>query len=111
MPRLEQYPHYLFLMIPGSSHQDENGNWVRTETETVYLGRCREETDGKGSEVQIAGGAFRRYTSLIQLPKGTKHIDDGSNVIVSNDQSGSDVRIEGTSLKCDVGQLHTRLWL
>lgn len=72
--------------------------------------RCREDTDGRGSEIQVAGGTFHKYTSLIQMPKGIK-IEEGTSVFVSNDESGVDVRIKGRVLKFDNGQLHSRLWL
>lgn len=106
-----QYPHHLFIEIPPRSEQNEHGDWVDGSYKRFYIGRCREETDGRGSEVQVAGGVFRRFSSLIQLPRGTGHIADGTRIIVSNDKEGNDIRIEGYTLKCDVGQLHTRLWV
>lgn len=106
-----QYPHHLFIETPPMSEQGEHGDWVDGTYKRLYIGRCREETDGKGSEVQVAGGVFRKFTSLIQLPRGTFHITDGTKVIVSDDINGEYVRIEGYTLKCDVGQLHTRIWV
>lgn len=111
MALVKQYPHHLFVETPAMSEQDEQGDWVGLPSTREYIGRCREETEGKGSEVQVAGGVFRQFSSLIQLPRGTGHIADGTRIIVSNDKEGNDIRIEGYTLKCDVGQLHTRLWV
>lgn len=107
-----QYPHYLFAVTAGTeSVQDENGNWSEAESTNVFLSMCREETDGRGSEVQVAGGTFRRFTSLIQLPKGAPIVNDGTTVFVANDADGADKRIVGVALKFAADQLHSRLWV
>ena len=111
MKRIEQYPHYLFVTESGEARQDEGGNWTTTPNALRLHGRCREETDGRGQEVETAGGTFRRFTSLIQLPRGTQRVADGVHVIVTNDAAGTEVRIRGEVLKFDAGQLHARLWL
>ena len=72
---------------------------------------CREETDGRGQEVQTADGTYRKYSSIIQIPKGDLTIDDGTSVFVSDHEDGSGARIKGVALKFDKGQLHSRLWV
>ena len=111
MARVVQYPHYLFALETTDDHRDEDGNWIPGTTEMVFIGKCREETNGKGSQIQLAGGTFHVYSSLIQLPKGTRKIAEGTKIAVTDDQNGEDVRIEGDVLKFDPGQLHSRLWL
>lgn len=111
MIRVKQYPHYLFVTESGESQQDESGNWVVTPNTLRLHGRCREETDGRGQEVETAGGVFRRFTSLIQLPRSTQRVADGTHVVITNDAAGADVRIRGEVLKFDAGQLHARLWI
>lgn len=111
MARIEQYPHYLFAVETSESHQDEDGNWIPGSTTIVYKGKCREETNGKGSQIQLAGGNFHIFSSLIQLPKGTGKINEGSEVIITDDANGEDIRIKGKVLKFDKGQLHSRLWV
>ncbi len=107
-----QYPHFLFVIeAMSASVQDENGNWVGSGTAPRYIGRCREETAGAGSEFQVAGGTFLKASALIQLPEGTERVPDGSTVIIADDAGGNDVRIRGTVLHFDQGQLHSRLWL
>jgi hypothetical protein len=110
--KVVQYPHYLFAVnSDNESIRDANGNWSDSEAINVFVSACREETDGRGSEIQIAGGTFHKYTSIIQLPKGREKVDVGTTVIVTNDIDGTDIRIEGIVLKYDVGQLHNRLWV
>jgi hypothetical protein len=112
MATIIQYPHYLFSVTNGDeSVQDENGNWTEMQEDVVFVSMCREETNGKGSQIQIAGGTFYVFASLIQLPKGSPMIGVGTTVFVSNDETGSDIRIKGQSLKFDNGQLHNRLWV
>jgi len=69
------------------------------------------EAAGRGQEIETAGGVFRRFTSLIQLPRGTQRVADGTHVVITNDPAGSEVRIRGEVLKFDAGQLHARLWI
>lgn len=109
---VNQYPHFLFAVVPGGeSTQDKNGNWSDSDTTNVFISMCREETDGRGSEIQVAGGTFRRFTSLVQLPKGTQKVEDGTSVFVADNADGSGIRVTGTALKFDAGQLHSRLWV
>ncbi len=106
-----QYPHYLLVETTAETIQDENGNWVEVGGGIQFFAMCREETAGRGGEIQTGGGTFRTFHSLIQLPKGTTGLSAGTHVYVCNDKAGKDVRISGEILKFDVGQLHSRLWL
>jgi len=109
---VKQYPHFLFAIIGGETTQDDNGDWVQPDGATMlFISSCREETDGRGTEIKVADGTFHKITSLIQLPKGSPKVEIGTTVFVSNDQDGLDVRIKGTVLKFDNGQLHSRLWV
>lgn len=111
MARIEQYPHYLFAVETTESYRDDDGNWIPGSTTIVYKGKCREETNGKGSQIQLAGGTFHIFSSLIQLPKGTGRISEGSEVIIADDAEGNDIRIKGEVLKFSQEQLHSRLWV
>lgn len=106
-----QYPHYLFAIIGGSSVQDENGNWAEAEATVQFLSACREEADGRGTELQSAGGTHHHVTSLVQLPKGAPSVECGATVMVCTNADGTGERIRGTVLRFDTGQLHSRLWL
>ena len=108
--KVRQYPHHLFAVDSGESVQDENGNWVDAPGGYVYVGACREESDGRGTLV-AAGGTFHRFSSLIQLPRGSAKVETGTSVMVSDNSDGSGERIRGEVLKFDVGQLHSRLWV
>lgn len=110
MPFVNQYPHYLFLVSSGESVQDENGDFSDNQPESVFLSMCREETDGRGTEIQV-GGIMHKITSLIQLPKTCPKVEHGAKVVVANDAECTDVRITGVCLRFDQAQLHSRLWL
>ena len=107
---VRQYPHYLFALKGGEAVQGADGEWTETEASMSFLSMCREETDGRSTEV-YADGTFRRFTSLIQLPKGAPVVDTGVTVLCCNDAEGIDVRIRGVCQKFDEGQLHSRLWV
>ena len=108
-----QYPHYLFVVKNGGeAYQDGDGNWVQPDNaKPEMVSICREETNGKGTQIQVAGGTFRVFSAMIYLPKGAPVIADGTTVFASNDIAGTDIRIKGTALKFDDGQLHSRLWV
>lgn len=108
---IKQYPHYLFALTTGESTQDEKGYWSDEKQQTIFLSMCREETDGRGSEIQTADGTYHKYSAIIQIPKGDLTIDEGTNVFVSDHEDGSGARIKGVALKFDKGQLHSRLWV
>lgn len=110
---VEQYPHYLFAVEGGEAVKDESGSWSDDETPKAlkFLSRCREEADGRGTEISVGGGKFHKVTSLVQLPKGAPIVALGAPVIVANDHEGNDIRIQGVCLKFDPAQLHSRLWV
>jgi hypothetical protein len=109
---ITQYPHYLFAVTAGNeSVQDENGNWTESPESVEFVSVCREETDGRGSEIQVADGTFHRFTSLVQLPKNSPRVEVGTSVLVANHPDGSSVRITGVVLKFAAGQIHSRLWV
>lgn len=112
MAKIVQYPHFLFVVEGGGDAiQDESGNWKEGEVSIKFFSRCREESDGRGTEIAVAGGTFHKVTSLIQIPKGKPTIPLGTPVIVSNDDECNDIRIKGVCLKFDPSQLHSRLWV
>lgn len=109
--RVKQYPHYLFIEDATESYQDELGNWVVSETSCKFISMCREETNGKGTELKIAGGDFIKASSLVQCPTTCPIVENGTKIIVADDPDCHNVRISGVSLKFDKGQLHSRLWV
>jgi hypothetical protein len=109
---VRQYPHYLFAVLAGGeSVQDDDGNWSGSPTTREWISMCREETNGRGVEIQVAGGTFHRFASLIELPKSAPKIQAGTSIFVANNADGSEVRITGSVLKFDAGQIHSRLWV
>lgn len=123
-----QYPQYLYaLQHAGESVQLPNGSWETPAAEWELKAACREETNGKGSTIQTADGETRVFASLIQLPKGTAKIPEGTQVIVTREEvevsqlASTDfieaakatglVVVTGTCEKFDPGRLHCRLWI
>ena len=112
MAKIEQYKHYLFAVVGGEATKDESGAWTDdTEEHLVFLSRCREEADGRGTEINVGGGKFHKVTSLIQLPKGAPIVENGAPVLVANSPDGDNIRIQGVCLKFDPAQLHSCLWV
>lgn len=123
-----QYPHFLYKRTTGSEAvQNANGSWETPDGIWTFHSRCREETNGKGTQIQTASGKFVTFSSLIQIPAGVERIPEGVEIAVTEEQlepsalldqtvmeeakiSGL-VRISGECLKFDKGRLHCRLWL
>lgn len=123
-----QYPQYLYaLQHNGESVQLPNGSWETPAAIWELKATCREETNGKGSTIQTADGKTRVFASLIQLPKGTAKIPEGTQVIVTREEvevsqlANADfveaakatglVVVTGICEKFDIGRLHCRLWI
>lgn len=123
-----QYPQYLYALQHNSeSVQLPNGSWETPAAAWELKTACREETNGKGSTIQTADGKTRVFASLIQLPKGTAKIPEGTQVIVTREEvevsqlANTDfveaakatglVVVTGTCEKFDPGRLHCRLWI
>ena len=123
-----QYPQYLYaLQHDGESVQLPNGSWETPAAVWELKAACREETNGKGSTIQTADGKTRVFASLIQLPKGTAKIPEGTQVIVTREEvevsqlANADfveaakatglVVVTGICEKFDIGRLHCRLWI
>ena len=112
MPKVRQYPHFLFVQTAASGAvQDADGNWVPKTTSWTLVGPCREETGGRGTKVMLTDGRTVVFTALIQCPVGSPKITEGSRIMVANDNAGTDVLVTGECLKSDPGQLHTRHWI
>lgn len=109
---ITQYPHYLYTdQIPAASTQDANGNWTSQEPAAILLSRCREETEPRAREIQASDGKFYAYSSLVQLPKGTAPVAEGTEIYVKDLPESTRERIRGKVLKFDSGQLHCRIWV
>lgn len=111
MAMVKQYPHYLFIEDAEISVQDEQGNWTESTVSRKFISMCREESDGRGTEFQVAGGEYHKATSVIQCPKNCPKVSKGTMIFVANDHDCADVRISGICLNFDPAQLHSRLWV
>lgn len=123
-----QYPHYLYKRTSdGEATQDANGSWQTSGAGWTLHSVCREETNGKGTQIQVAHSRFVTFASLIQIPKGVQRIPEGVEIAVAdkplepslllNQKTMEEakisgiIRISGECLKYDSGRLHCRLWV
>ncbi|MDR2652261.1 MAG: hypothetical protein LBC68_08105 [Prevotellaceae bacterium] len=123
-----QYPQYLYALKNDEATQNPvNGSWETGEKTWELKGVCREETNGKGYTIQTSGGETMTFGSLIQIPKGTPRINEGTEIMVTREEvnptqllnnnfteqakiSGLIVA-NGKCMKYDFGRLHCRLWI
>ncbi len=123
-----QYYQYLFVRREVEAVQLPNGSWdTPAGAGWELVAACREETNGKGATIVTTNGETRVFGSLIQLPKGTARINEGTEVAVLReavDPARFDeadfieasritglVVATGTCQKFDLGRLHCRLWI
>ena len=124
----KQYYEKLYAFSGGEATQQPNGSWAPAAGSGWQLkGDCREETNGKGSVITTADGKALSFASLIQMPKGTARIPEGTKVIVTSAavdvtnllseeyrrtaKASGLIVAEGTCLKFDFGRLHSRMWI
>lgn len=123
-----QYPQYLYAFNNDEEAvQLPNGSWSNPDKGWELKATCREETNGKGSTIQTVNGEILVFASLIQIPKGTARINEGTEIIVTREEidpiqlldkdfidsakiSGL-VIAKGICQKYDFGRLHCRLWI
>lgn len=113
MVAVKQYPHFLFVLVPGGdSYQDNEGNWVEVPDSWTFHSICREETNGRGTTIQGADGNALVFSSLVLLPRGVERVANGTQVRVCDQKNeNGPVRIDKPVQGCDIGQLHGRIWL
>lgn len=119
---VEQYPHYLYVRhCEPETRNEENGDFITGSTRWTFHSRCREETNGAGNVIWTADQRAYQFASLVQMPRGTTRIPEGSTVLVADRELTAEeqeqepapeaVRITADCRKFDKGQLHCRLWL
>jgi len=122
-----QYPEFLYAFQAGEATQNENGSFVQSPGSWVLKSACREETNGKGTKIQLTNSETYVFASLIQIPAGAAKIPEGTKIAVTafevepeylNDPAWLEasrrvglVRITGEVAKYDVGRLHNRCWI
>lgn len=125
MVTLEQYPHFLYVLLELPASQTESGAWVQGESEWLFITKCRFEPSGGGLVEGVDGGGAYRTNGMIYAPVGIQKITEGSNIVVSRQEltesltkatindgiRNGDFLFEGRCQKCDVGRLHSRLWV
>jgi hypothetical protein len=123
-----QYPQYLYALRNEEAIQNPNtGSWETGPAAWELKGICREGTNGKGHTVTTSGGETLVFASLIQIPKGTPRVNEGTRIAVTRMEVLPDELLNqdfveqgkingmivavGKCMKYDFGRLHCRLWI
>ena len=63
-----QYPHYLFLVVPSESFRNADGDFVEGENHIEFISKCRYETNGAGTQLQVGGGNYIISGAMVYAP-------------------------------------------
>lgn len=99
---IEQYPDTIVITRAGESVQDENGNWITTESETITL-KCRFVPNSRGRVVKTQDGQDFVYNYQVAFPMGTTNVKPRDVYTRGNEQ--------GVIVRFEVGQLHSVAWI
>jgi hypothetical protein len=123
-----QYPQYLYALKNSEATQDPTtGYWEDSNTVWELKCICREETNGKGHTISTSGGEAIVFSSIIQIPKGTLRINEGTEILVTREKVNTTNLLDndfitqekisgliiarGKCIKYDFGRLHCRMWI
>lgn len=122
-----QYYQYLYALNNGETVKLPNGSWDKGAGGWELKAACREETNGKGAVIQTADRKDFVFASLIQFPKGTPKINEGTEIVVTSEEVDTNQLLEpgfiasakitglvvvtGVCQKFDLGRLHSRMWI
>lgn len=104
-----RYPHTLNLLETLESVQDENGNWVGSDTNWQVVGECREEPNSSSRTIILADGKAFQYSSMIYMPVGTYDFGTESKINVT-DENGN-VRLTGSIARISFDRKNVRIWV
>lgn len=103
-----QYPYTLEEYQVADAVLGTTGDWSQPDATWVAVSVCRDEGNGGGRLVKLTDGTAIVYSALIQLPKTCPDIPTGARVRVLHE---TETRLEGTVLRFQKDQLHSRLWV
>lgn len=104
---VKQYPHTAIIKVPGGTTQDENGDWVQTEEETLWSGDCRAEPNGEGKVLKGKDGEEVNFQWTVYIPLMSIAIPRNSEIELTIDGVGTKELIKRHSN----GQLNSRIWV
>ena len=93
----ERYPHHLWE--------------INTAGANSYVGKCREETTGWSPTYSPTVTLFARRNSTVYMPTETRTISEGTEIQVTDDESGLSERVRGICYKYDRGVFCNRMWI
>lgn len=99
-----QYIDTIVITRNGGSVQDNDGNWIETQSETLEF-KCRFIPNGSGKSVSLIDGTNYIFAYRIAFPIGTNGIlpQDKFTYV----QTGE----EGVIKRFKKGQLHSVAWV
>lgn len=108
-----QYPHFLYVKdLETTATQDADGNWISSAPTWIFHSICREETNGSGRQVNGPDGKAVVYSSMVYAPNSASKVPENAEIMVVETKSTAGIiRVKGVCMKCDVSQLHVRLWV
>lgn len=106
---VKQYPYNLYAELQEEAIRDEKGNWLPPKRQMVFVGICRDETNGSGALITGIDGQEHKYTWTIYAPKNIMCLEEGTTIEVQS-PCGC-VRVRGEIQRYSRDQLHTRIWV
>ncbi len=100
---VKQYPHTITVSWKPKATQDENGNWITPEGDSVFESVCRAEPNGKGQILRGTDGSEIYFAYTVYMPKTSVIIPKDAKVVIGE--------ITGKVKRHENGQLNSRLWL
>lgn len=104
---MEQYPYHLWIVNPGETTVDADGNYDSVTETYVYVNRCRDTRSGAGRRIMVGGQEYITE-NIVYAPLGTG-VSAGMEVIVTEDLAMSKVRCRFIVRMCHINQLHIKI--
>ena len=122
---VQQYPQYMYAKQMAAATRDANGVFVPGGSSWRYVGKCRFESNGKGTEmktddsktVMFSGVVYSQTTenvtnnTQIMVTRSQYQADDITATMAANWAKNPDIVIVGMNLKTDKTQLHTKYYI
>lgn len=105
-----QYPYTLEKRVSADTGRNTDGSIKKGPSVFVEVAKCRNQANAKGSVVRDAEGKDFVFDSVIYFPKieSEQAPASGDWIRVTD---GNTIRLEGEVVRCQIDQLHSRIWL
>lgn len=108
---MDRYPHKLYKVVVTDESENDYGQTIPGNKDTVFVSDCYEQVNGSGSEIRLGNGSMYVFSSQIFLPQGVEQIPSGTKIEV-REEDDKTVRLQG-EVKRPSGKdvKHSRLWV